>query len=1195
MSSEKKENYRLIKTGKNVRREYLALNRSPIFSTLPEIDTAQEQKKSYFNFLNVKLKKLLNFYFPVYYEDHNNNINIEVDDFFLTEPSMTQEEACYKFLTWSYKLFLKWRSSWVCNLMKINLDETKDIKKNLLNWVNKGFKINSFNLEEVSENVWKVKENDENLEITIEIKEKKEDSLLVSFHHKEDKEILLCRLPKMDDKGVFIINGHHKVAVCQSVRAPSIYCYFDLEQRKFLGEVIPYKGSWLNIVYNSLLKRIEIKFLNSKKVVGLRDVFNFFEVPSELVELLLMNSNDVEKKNDTSVKIDIPKFIFTEKNSYFDFGELGRKKFNNRIVLKNRIIGKTLSEDILDSKGDVIFEKNTLINNDNFKKIESFLRKGVNEIDLPNSTNSIYWIKVKSSFFSDKSISVIGIIDDLPKEKIYFDIADLFCVVSYYLNVFHGIISPDLDEDKDNLENQSIRCIGDIIGSMFDSKLGEFLYKDMSQKYLANISQLKKTDLSKMPNLRDFDNLLKVFFNTSPLVQLQNQNNAVSEISYARKISVLGSGGFSSSNITLTARNVHISHCGRYGLMSTQEGKNFGLSHNLTLSALINEYGQVMAPYHPVVKGVVFQKLVYLTSEEEREHYISHSNIKINEKNEILEKKVLVKHEKKIILVDVKMVDYIDSSFYHLTSVEESLNPFTPYNDATRTLMTSNMQRSVIAPIKNQEPLVSTGAEVTLRDNSSLTLKVEEDGFVTYVDSNRIEIKNSNNKIITYKLDKIISNKYILNFRIPSVKKGDNVKKGDIIADGYYSKNGELSLGYNLRIAYLSCSSNFEDAIAINQDLVKRDIYTYIAAKEYTISRYNTKFGPEIFTNLDTITGKKKYSNLDDDGIIKVGSVVNEGDILVRKITPKMSVQESEEEMLLFKVLGGKGQKYVESSLILPKGESSRGVVYEVLKENETQKKELELIKVRIAFERKLEDGDKMTARFGNKGVIKLIPSVDMPYDEHGPYDVVINCLGVSPRMNMGQLLEVVLAESAYKLNIKLLVRPFNTISIDDVKRIAEEAGIPNMGSKILWDGVSGEPFKKEIYTGRIYMTLLNHKSVDKLHARSTGAYSLIYQQPLKGRKRAGGQRCGEMEGWVNLAHGASKTLLRIHSSDDLQKRSDLQNYLLFGKRNFNLLYNKSESFNLVLQYLRGMGFNLEATNFQDKSIDFYKFFTSKT
>jgi len=775
-------------------------------------------------------------------------------------------------------------------------------------------------------------------------------------------------------------------------------------------------------------------------------------------------------------------------------------------------------------------------------------------------------------------------------------LADLVCAVSYYINLHHGLGNIEKEEDKDKLENQIVRRVGDLVYNIFDNKLGGFL-QDIDNKYLAYISQLKKVDLLKIPNLKDFDNLIKHFFNTSALVQLQNQNNPLSEISYTRKLSVLGLGGFSSANTTMAARNINSSYYGRYDLVETPEGQRVGLIHNLTIGAEINDYGQVVVPYYPVRNGEIIPELVYLNTEEGQDKYIANFALKIDEKNRILEETVLVRHQGEFLRVAKERVDYIDSSFYHLNSITSATIPFFQHNDATRMLMATNMQRQAVTLLKSQDPLVASGAEASLLNNSPLVVTAEEKGVVEYVDSQQIIIKEASQKK-TYQLGQlVVSNKNILNFSFPLVKKGEKVEKGQMIACGNYGNNGELSLGYNLRVAYLCWNGyNYEDAIILNERLVREDILTSFFVKKHTVIRHNTKYGQEVFTSSFPHSEKSQFPQLAKNGIVKVGSEVKGNDILVGKLTPEPSPRkESEEELLLMSILGEKAQRFVNSSLRLPAEES--GIVYQVKRKKLSKSKnDLELVEVFVAQKRKIEIGDKLTTRFGNKGVVaKIVPEADMPFDEEGKtIDIIFNPLGIPTRMNIGQLLETIMASAAQKLDTKLLIRPFNSPTLETMKKIIEEAGIKNYGAQKLFDGQTGLPFQQDVYNGYIYTIKLNHMVADKFHARNVGPYSLIYQQPLKGRSQGGGQRVGEMEAWVLEAHGAAYNLMEMMSakSDDIYRRRLLQNTLLFDNRQIDLRNSQSESFNLLIQYLRGIGFDLKASDYSGHEIDFYKYFS---
>ncbi|RHZ35466.1 hypothetical protein [endosymbiont GvMRE of Glomus versiforme] len=1333
--------YRIIKSGKNQRREYLGPNHSPLFQNLPDKNFAQERKKKYNDLFN-RLSKLIHFYFPeknpIEFSDYNNKIKIEIKNIECQELTIkkkigdkeievkvTEEEARDNFLTWSNAISFFWKVIWDCERIREVKLPSSNLKECITQWIEESFKIEEFTCErkvfssseltllltqtkkelreflldkeqkkkKSHENIswrltnkikslenneyeeWEIKElesKDKKLRITLEILEKRQDSMSVGFRYEQTAKVIFCHLPKMNSCGNFIINGHDKVVVFQSVRAPSIY-FFTNEANGFYGEIIPLKGSWIRIFRNVKKPRaIELKFLNSKLVVDLLEIFKSFSVTQELLENLFsyedLNIEDYQKTKPLETGKDgLPNFLFTNYNSYFTVGKLGRKKINEKVNILKQASGQVLAEDIYNSKGRLLLKKNTLLAGKELKLLQNFLNKDeLVGISIPHSTNVLYIIKIikssqdqkvieeiktkiaeleksidnlaltlsnpkipiqkienktdkafevvkfemeeevielkkqlKQAESAQKTISIITS-KDLPEEKKYFDLADLICIVSSYINLHHGLGKTEKDEDKDNLTNQVVRSVEDLVYNIFDNKLGSFL-QDIDNKYLAKISQLKKADLLAIPNLKDFDNIIKTFFNDSALVQLQNQNNPLAEISYIRKLSVLGLGGFSSANTTLAARNINPSYYGRYDLIETPEGQKVGLIHNLTIGAEINNYGQITAPYYLVQNGVISPQLVHLTSEEEWNKYIVHANIKIDEENRILEETLLARYQGDFLKIKKEKVNYIDSSFYQLNSVTSATIPFFHHNDSTRMLMATNMQRQAVILLKSEEPLITSGIESNLLNNSSFVIKAQEGGTVEYADNKHIIIKEDNNKKEKYYELKqlIVSNKNVLSFSQSLVKKGEIIEKGQIIASGNYANNEELSLGYNLRVAYLCWEGyNYEDAIIISERLVKEDIFTSFFVKKHTIVRRNTKYGPETFTSFSSSLEKSKFSHLDEEGIVKLGTRVKGNDILVGKLTPEPSLQkETEEELLLMNILGEKTRRFVNSSLFLPSEE--KGFVYDIKRKNLNKKEdELELVEIYVAQKRKIEPGDKLTTRFGNKGVVaKIVPEVNMPFDEEGEtIDIIFNPLGIPTRMNLGQLLETILAKAAHKLNKKFLVRPFSTLSLETIKEIIEEAGIENWGSQRLFDGKTGLPFRKNIYNGYIYTIKLNHMTIDKLHTRNTGPYSLIYQQPLKGRSQEGGQRIGEMEAWVLEAHGAAYNLMEMMSakSDDIYKKRLTQNALLFDNRKIDLRNSQSESFNLLLQYLRGIGFDLRATDYQGKEIDFYETFSKK-
>jgi DNA-directed RNA polymerase subunit beta len=1303
--------HRLIISGKNERREYLSLNHSPLFKSLPDRDFTQEQKLSYHIFLHEKLPKLLNFYFPAEFSDYNNSLKIKVEEIKCSEPEISEEEAKNESLTWNHTISFNWIVVWEClkiqidrkcekqkcstqifNLIgmdycpnhqdkessiktvsfwenlfskhKITNPQEKKIFSCLYRWVEESFKIEKFTckkkdfstkelnslinqtrnqlqdlkvhkseksfenitwhltskikaLEENKYQEWEIRENkrskkEKELKIFLEILEQEENELLVSFYCEQGKRLDFCHLPKINSQGTFIINGHEKVVVLQSVRAPTIYHFATEKQNAFYSEIIPFKGPWISISYSTKKARnIELKFLNSKTSINLLDILKTFAVNQELLEQLFspedLNLEDYQKVESLETGDSLPQFLFTKKNSYFDIGKLGRRKFSQKTDIFQYLHGQILAEDLRDKSGKLILKKNTILEGEKFQILQqNFKNKKLGSFTIPHSKHKLYIVKIQSPKNKKTSLSLINKEEISLEESTYFDLADLICAVSSHINLYYGLGKIEKEEEKDKLENQIVRRVGDLVHNIFDNKLGSFL-QDIDNQYLSNISQLKKADLTKIPgltkspktNLNDFDKSINLFFNRSTLVQLQNQNNPLARVSYSKKLSVLGRGGFKSTNTTLEARNINSSYCGRYDLVETPEGQRVGLVHNLTISAEINNEGQIATSYYLVEQGTITNKLVYLTSEEEWNQYITHPNIKINEKNEIIEPVVPVIYQGDLLLMPKEKVNYIYSSFHHLNSLTTAAIPFFSHNDATRILMAANMQRQALPLLVNQEPLVASGIEASLLKNSPLSINAEEKGQVKYVDSQKIIVKETNSKEKVYKLKQLVaSNKNTLDLSLPLVKKGDKVEKGQIIACDKCFKNGELALGHNLRVAYLCLEGhNYEDAIIVNGNLIKKDILTSFFVKKHTIIRHNTKHGPEVFTSSFPHSEKKQFPHLGKDGIVKIGSKVKGDDILVGKLTPDPRPrQETEEELLLMSILGEKAQKFVNSSLRLPHGEE--GTVYDVKRKELKKKNELEMIEIYIIKERKIESGDKLTTRFGSKGVVgKVVPETDMPFDEEGKtFDIILNPLGIPTRMNIGQLLETILSSVAHKLNTKFLFRPFNNLSLETIKKIISEAKIKNFGFQKLFDGKTGLPFQQPIFCGFVYAFALNHKVTDKIHARGAGPefpYSLIYQQPLKGRAQNGGQRVGEMEGWCLEAHGAPYNLMEMMGpkSDDIHKRRLIQNELLFGDRQTDLRSSQNESFNLLIQYLRGIGFNLIATDNHDREIDFYKYF----
>ncbi|WNE41736.1 MAG: DNA-directed RNA polymerase subunit beta [Mycoplasmataceae bacterium] len=1215
--------HRLIISGDNQRREYFSVNSSPLFKDLPNKDFSQEQKKSYNGFKN-SLKKLFDFYFPAKFSDYNNEVELKLEEIVWNDPQFTEDESKEFLVSYDYKIDLIWLIKWHCTKMQFR-PEGDNLNEILENWIKQSFKIGKFSLVQLSDNQWKIetthekRKNQDYFKLLVNVTSVDEERIAVEFDCEQRKQIDFCSLPKINEQGNFIINGHEKVIVFQSVRSPGLYFFSDEENSNDIyGEIIPLKGPWVSLCYDSIKQKetssvtgLKVKFLNSGVSINLFNLFGIagLEFTSEQVEELFGQEEEIYNSfilGKGEEKKQIPPFLFKENNSYFLMGEVGRNKLDKKLNILSRIFGQKLAEDLFDKNGSLVLRKNSILSGDNFNIFkENFSNNNFPHVKIEQIENSenLFSFKIFSPINQEKIISILGWRENIQKK--HFDVVDLLCSISYFSNIKNGIGFVEKEEDKDRLDNQIIRRVGDLIYNIFDNKLGSFL-KNIDDKYLAYISQMKKADLLKIPNVRDFDKLVKNFFNSSTLIQLQNQNNPIAEASYARKVSVLGLGGFSSVNASLTVRNINPSYYGRYDLVETPEGQKVGLLHALSLNAEIDEFGQIKVPYFKVVDGVVINEIHYLSADQESDKYISHCNVVIGEDNVIRQDFLLARHNNEFVSVSPNKIDYIDSSFYHLNSVNSASIPFFQHNDSTRMLMACNMQKQAVVLLKNESPFVATGTEASLLNNSALNVFSENEGVVEYVDSKKIIVKEENDNRRIYDIKQfVVSNKNNLFLSLLQVKKGEKISKNQLLSYGNYGNKRELSLGHNLRVAFMSWNGyNFEDAIVVSDSLIKKDILTSFFVKKHIVIRKNTKYGEEVFSK-DHLN-KEKTSNLDDEGIIKLGVEVNENDILVGKITPEPGKKGETEELLLSNVFGDKLHNLLDSSFKLPWGE--KGIVYAIKRRSkedfEKIKKsssfgyaanDLEILEIYVAQKRKLEIGDKLTTRFGNKGVIaKIVPEVDMPFDEEGnPVDIIFNPLSVPSRMNIGQLLETLLGLAAHKLGINFLVRTFNTPTKEEIDRIVKEADIKDYGLTTLYDGQTGLPFSHKVYVGYIYTIKLNHMVSDKFHARNTGPYSLIYQQPVKGRAQGGGQRVGEMEIWAMEAHGAAFNIMEMMGakSDDLSKRKMINHSIIFNDRQVDLQSNQSESFNLLLQYLRGLGFDLEVTDRSDKKVNLYKFF----
>jgi len=731
-------------------------------------------------------------------------------------------------------------------------------------------------------------------------------------------------------------------------------------------------------------------------------------------------------------------------------------------------------------------------------------------------------------------------IDDLIPKHIVVE--DIIASISYIINLSYGIGSID---DIDHLGNRRLRSVGELLQNQFRIGLARM---ERVVRERMTIQDIDIVTPQALINIRPVVAAIKEFFGSSQLSQFMDQTNPLAELTHKRRLSALGPGGLSRDRAGFEVRDVHHSHYGRMCPIETPEGPNIGLIGSLSTYAKVNEYGFIEAPYRRVDKatGKVTDEIVYLTADEEDEFIIAQANEMLDEENRFINKTVVCRYKEEFIEVDVSRVDFMDVSPKQIVSVATSMIPFLENDDANRALMGANMQRQAVPLIKTDSPIVGTGIEYKAAIDSGVVVLAKNSGVVEKVSANEIIIRTKEGKKDVYKLLKYLrSNQGTCINQRPIVRKGDPVEKGDVIADGPSTDKGEIALGKNVLIGFMTWEGyNYEDAILISEKLVKEDVFTSIHIEEYECESRDTKLGPEDITREIPNVSEDALKDLDDNGTIRIGAEVRSGDILVGKVTPKGETELTAEERLLRAIFGEKAREVRDTSLRVPHGES--GIVVDVKEFTRENGDELspgvnKLVRVYIAQKRKISVGDKMAGRHGNKGVIsRILPEEDMPFLPDGtPLEIVLNPLGVPSRMNIGQVLEVHLGYAAKALGWKIATPVFDGAQEEDIIETLKKAGLPEDGKTILYDGRTGEPFENRVTVGYMYMLKLAHLVDDKIHARSTGPYSLVTQQPLGGKAQFGGQRFGEMEVWALEAYGAAYTLQEILTvkSDDVVGR----------------------------------------------------------
>ena len=1019
----------------------------------------------------------------------------------------------------------------------------------------------------------------------------------------KEQEIFMGDFPIMTPSGTFIINGAERVIVSQLVRAPSVYFAekFDkIGKKLFTSQVIPNRGAWLEYETDSNdLFHVKIDKMRKTPITVLIRALGF-GTNAEITELFGEDERilrTMEKDTTKSVEeglleiyrklrpgepptVESARSLIT--NLFFDpkrydLARVGRYKFNKKLRLSARITGQVSAENIIDSEtGELIVAAGETITKEAAHAIEvAHISKVKIKVDDEHTTNVISKGMVDLRDFVDynprdyeinenvRYIVLKEIMDEFPDvnsdefknalrerrdelipKHILTD--DIIASISYVGNLAAGIGSVD---DIDHLGNRRLRSVGELLQNQFRiglSRMERVVRERMSTQDLDVVTP------QTLINIRPVTSAVKEFFGSSQLSQFMDQINPLGELTHKRRLSALGPGGLSRERAGFEVRDVHHSHYGRMCPIETPEGPNIGLINSLSGFAKVNEYGFIETPYRKVDKetGCVTDEVEYMTADTEEGYYIAQANEPLEENGKFIAKKVVTRYKDQFLEINAEpgkcQVDYMDVSPRQVTSIATAMIPFLENDDANRALMGSNMQRQAVPLLCPESPIIGTGMEYKTAKDSGICILAKRGGVVTKVSARQIEIATDDGDSDTYKLIKFMrSNQgHCMNQR-PIVVEGERVEAGDIIADGPSTKNGEIGLGRNILIGFMTWEGyNYEDAMLISEQLVKDDILTSIHIEEYEIESRDTKLGPEEITRDIPNVGEDALKDLDERGIIRIGAEVSSGDILVGKVTPKGETELSAEERLLRAIFGEKAREVRDTSLRVPHGEY--GIIVDVKVFTRENSDELppgvtQIVRCYIAQKRKISVGDKMAGRHGNKGVIsRILPEEDMPFLPDGtPLQIVLNPLGVPSRMNIGQVLEVHLGYAAKALGWKVATPVFDGANEDDIMDALEQAGYSRDGKTVLYDGRTGDPFDNRVTVGYMHMLKLAHLVDDKIHARSTGPYSLVTQQPLGGKAQFGGQRFGEMEVWALEAYGAAYTLQEILTvkSDDVVGR----------------------------------------------------------
>jgi len=995
-----------------------------------------------------------------------------------------------------------------------------------------------FTIEEPPFNEYQAKARNVSYEAPLKVQ-----VLLKNKVMKEEKEqeIFLTDMPLMTDHGTFIVNGVERVLVSQLARSFGAYFTMNIMRGKknFGVKIIPNRGAWIEIETES--DNVLYARIDRKRKIPVTALLRIFGLET-----------------------------------------------NEQIIQAFKNAGETRPHRQRSVAGAVDYIKTTIEKDESKNAEEAYIElfKRIRPGEMATASNAK---DLLTAMFSAEryELSLVGrykmnqrmgfSMDDIEKASRIIRQEDLIAIITEIikLNDTPGA-QPD---DIDHLGNRRIRTVGEMLQERL--RVGMARMKKVIQDRMSTFEAETLTP-THLVNARPFSAVMKEFFATHQLSQYMDQKNSLSELEHLRRLSALGPGGLTRERAGFEVRDVHTSHYGRICPIETPEGPNIGLVVHLSSYARLNEYGILEAPYRRVKKGKVTDEIVYLDAFEENKYNIAHAGVKLDGDNKFVEKEVEARIGLNPGVVSSDKINFMDVSSQQAFSVATCLIPFLEHDDANRALMGSNMQKQAVPCLNPEAPLVSTGwEEKAARDSGRLAI-AKEAGDVKYVDGEKIIIEESASKERTYDLVRFLrSNDFTVINQKPIVDVGDKIEKGQVLADGSSTENGQLALGKNLLVAFLSWSgSNFEDAIILSERLAREDIFTSIHIEEFNVKVRDTKLGPEITTYDIPNVGEERLKDLDEEGVVRIGAEARAGDILVGKISPKGEVELTPEERLLRSIFGEKAREVKDTSLRLEHGKCGRVVGVKVFSRDSGDKLETGVIKeirVELAQLRKISVGDKLAGRHGNKGVIsKILPVEDMPYLEDGtPVDIILNPLGVASRMNIGQILETHLGWAAKKLNYQAITPAFEGVTEKEITEELEKANIPSDGKVKLFDGRTGESFEQNVAVGQIYMLKLIHMVEDKLHMRSVGPYSLITQQPLGGKAQGGGQRFGEMEVWALEGHGAAHTLQEVLTvkSDDVMGRTSVFDAIVRGE-NFKHP-NVPASFHVLVNELKGLALNV--------------------